>query len=237
MDHLHPDIESLLSVLTTGSLLAGALSNKDLGFDEIVSLVKTLKPPRPDRNKISYYVFDIDLRRTPYNDRYNTLVKAYKTCIDMGYEFKHLVIVRSFLANSEEEICKYMDVFVDIGYEGIMIKKIGCKDLTDIELSRTFYIHGRTSNILKHKNVQDEEGTIVGVTEAKGTEKKCAIFLCRDPRGNSLSIRMKGSFEARKKWLEDADNLIGKKITYTFQELSKDGVARFPVGKCIRDYE
>jgi len=31
--------------------------------------------------------------------------------------------------------------------------------------------------------------------------------------------------------------LIGKRLTVTFQEYTEHGIPRFPVGKCIRDYE
>jgi hypothetical protein len=37
--------------------------------------------------------------------------------------------------------------------------------------------------------------------------------------------------------LEQADSFIGKMLTVKYQEMSPDGVPRFPSGIAIRDYE
>jgi len=50
-------------------------------------------------------------------------------------------------------------------------------------------------------------------------------------------VRPTGPLEWRRHLLQDAKTLIGKKLTVCFQEYTDQGVPRFPVGKCIRDYE
>ena len=48
---------------------------------------------------------------------------------------------------------------------------------------------------------------------------------------------MMGKTEDCKKMLEQADSFIGKMLTVKYQEMSPDGVPRFPCGVAIRDYE
>ena len=41
--------------------------------------------------------------------------------------------------------------------------------------------------------------------------------------------------EYRRQLLIDADKYIGKQLTIIYQELTKDKIPRFPIGKAIRD--
>ena len=59
----------------------------------------------------------------------------------------------------------------------------------------------------------------------------------KDPRGNEFSVRPSATFEQRKIWFDDPNLIVGKKMTYQYQNLSEFGVPRFPEGKDIRDYE
>ena len=52
------------------------------------------------------------------------------------------------------------------------------------------------------------------------------------------SVRPRGSREQRRAWLLDFDRLCrDRQLTVRYQELSRDGVPRFPVGVSVRDYE
>lgn len=52
-----------------------------------------------------------------------------------------------------------------------------------------------------------------------------------------LNIRPRGSMGQRRTWLQQPELVVGKDLTIRFQELSEDGVPRFPVGVAVRDYE
>ena len=85
--------------------------------------------------------------------------------------------------------------------------------------------------------MMDEEATIQKVISGKGREAGKALLGVRDIRGNFFFVRPSYPFKEREKWFEDPSLVLNKKMTIVFQELSEDGVPRFPVGKCIRDYE
>ena len=73
--------------------------------------------------------------------------------------------------------------------------------------------------------------------EGKGRESGIALITIRDPRGNVFLLRPAATFETRKHWFDNPGMIIGKKMTYHYQNLSETGVPRFAVGKEIRDYE
>jgi len=90
---------------------------------------------------------------------------------------------------------------------------------------------------MKYKSFQDEEVTIIGFETGVGTEQGAIIYQVRDQRGNEFTVRPRGTIEKRRELYENREELMGLKLTIRFQELTKDGVPRFPVGVAIRNYE
>jgi DNA ligase-1 len=64
-----------------------------------------------------------------------------------------------------------------------------------------------------------------------------AVFTCLSKNGTAFDVRPRGSADIRKKWFQDKEKLIGKKLTVRFQNYSAYGIPIFPVGLTIRDYE
>ena len=50
-------------------------------------------------------------------------------------------------------------------------------------------------------------------------------------------MRPRGTHEERRDLYKIAKSMVGKKLTVRFQELTEDGIPRFPVGIAFRDYE
>lgn len=49
--------------------------------------------------------------------------------------------------------------------------------------------------------------------------------------------RPRGMWEQRKEWFDNGEAYVGKPLTVRYQELTQDGIPRFPVGIAVRDYE
>jgi len=148
----------------------------------------------------------------------------------------------------------YHQSFVNSGYEGIMLRRYAevevgecCKidGVIGDELCKkcqknyklTQYRSKRTNALMKYKSFQDEEVTIIGFETGVGTEQGAIIYQVRDQRGNEFTVRPRGTIEKRRELYENREELMGLKLTIRFQELTKDGVPRFPVGVAIRNYE
>jgi len=95
----------------------------------------------------------------------------------------------------------------------------------------------RSADLQKYKEFKDDEYKIVGFKEGDGIEKGCVIWVCETKDKKPFSVRPRGTHEDRAAAFKTASKAVGKKLTVRFQELTEDGIPRFPVGLAIRDYE
>ena len=198
-------VEHLARGLKDGEYLDGECYVPNKTFEEITSIFKM----NPD--KLEFHIFD-----------YFDINKPYLTF----QERKRRINVDTFLVKSKSEVKGYHDLFVNQGYEGIMIR-----DPTSI------YEVGKRSNyLLKYKSFQTEEYPIVDVKEGTGREKGTAIWVCK-VGDHTFSVRPEGTIETRKVMFINKDKYIGKDLTVKFQNLTALGIPRFPVGLVVRDYE
>lgn len=246
LPHIRSRIKNFLSFLPKGAILDGELYSHLLTFNAITSIVKRTVNPHPQEELVEYYIFDLILpKNIPFNQRYQVLLDAYNAYSEAGYvSFNELDevddpirVVGVTPADSEQDLHEFHDEYVQLGYEGLIIRKIAGDKPTQAEINASIYKFGRSSNMLKYKEFIDEEAEVIGVEEARGTEVGTALLRVRDIRGNEIVIRFRAPLVERRKWLQDPNSVIGKQATIRYQELSPDGVPRFPVGVAIRDYE
>lgn len=133
------------------------------------------------------------------------------------------VTVQTVLVKSKKDIPEWHDTFVGQGHEGIMIR----------EAVSTYEIGKRSNYLLKYKEFQTEEYEIIGVKEGTGREKGAAIWECE----GGFCAKPEGTLEYRRQLFKDGDKYIGKMLTVRFQNLTAQGIPRFPVGVAVRDYE
>ena len=147
----------------------------------------------------------------------------------------YLKLVETTFDINENELNMYHDQAKSNGYEGIMLRHENGK-----------YKQGpsRSSDLFKLKSMTENEYIIVGCKEGLGLDAGTVIWVCETEinTDNGLekvqfAVRPKGSREERKQWFSESKKYIGKPLTVRFQELTKDGIPRFPVGIAIRDYE
>ena len=81
-----------------------------------------------------------------------------------------------------------------------------------------------------------QEFEIVGFTPGKLREEDFS-FTCITKEGKEFGAKPMGTVEERLEYLEDMDNIIGKKATVKFFGYSTDGIPTQTHLKAIRDYE
>lgn len=205
----------------------GELYSEDLDFNTLVGLVKRHELTPEDQQLmllVKYRVYDsivLDDANMGFQDRWNlmdTLVRNAGT--------RHVTMVENFIVNSEEEIYSLHAQFVGEGYEGIIIRNIDGK----------YAINHRSNDLLKYKHFETDEFKIVGFEEAVGNDVGTVVWECA-AGDKKFTCRMKATRAVRRQMLEEAPSYVGKKLTVNYQNLSPEGVPRFPVGIAIRDYE
>jgi hypothetical protein len=223
MNHIRKDIAANNSDTTL--ILDGELYSDTLSFQVLVGLVKrvTLKEGNDEQMlQVSLRVYDcIKLNEEPgFQQRHDTI-----TDVTNGAEY--LSLVENFAVKSENEIHAYQARFVEEGYEGAMVRNI----------TGAYAIGKRSANLQKVKTFLDGEYEIVGFNQASGNDIGTVIWVCTTPTGNQFNVRPRGTREVKREQYENGDSYIGRQLTVRYQELTDDGVPRFPVGIAIRDYE
>jgi len=211
----HPDI-----------ILDGELYTQELSFERLSGLVRTLyttssATEMAEYEKIHLYVYDIYCPTSPdssFENRLKYLEEVFPlqipSCIHK---------VDTYRIHSKEELKEKHDVFVQEGYEGIMIRPPDGK----------YEINKRSSSLWKYKEFMDDEFEIVGFHEGEGIDRGAVIWECITKEKKVFSVKPRLTLEERRRIFPIANDYIGKWITVIFQEFSKDGIPRFPVGKHI----
>jgi len=219
MEHIIAELNRLPADL----ILDGELYTNELTFQEIVGLVKkeTLKAGDLEKQrKIKYHVYDL-IQGDSYDQRHRSLQALFAS-----NSFQHLVLVRTFPCGSEAEMKEQHARFVADGYEGIMLRN-----------PAGMYKNVRSADLLKYKEFFDDEYEVVGFKDGEGAEKGCVLWMCKTEKGDTFHCRPRGTHEERAELFKKGSTYIGKKLTVRFQELTDDGIPRFPVGIAFRDYE
>jgi ATP-dependent DNA ligase len=223
LDHIRSDVAANNS--NESLVIDGELYSDTLTFQELVGLVRrvTLKEGNEAQMlEVSLRVYDcIDLNNEPdFLARYRTI-----TGITTGARF--LSLVENISVSTEREIHEAQARFVEEGYEGAMVRNhLG-----------SYAIGKRSANLQKVKTFLDDEFEIVGFTQGTGGETGCVIWVCTTQSGKHFSVRPRGTREERMEYFQNGDDYIGQWLTVRYQELTDDGIPRFPVGISIRDYE
>ena len=219
LDHIVAEINKLPNTI----ILDGELYSDTLTFQEIVGIVKreTLKEGDQEKQlQIKLHVYDI-INEAPYELRYTNLQMLFNK-----YKFKHLVLVKSDICESEEAMKELHAQYVAEGFEGLMLRnKTG------------LYKNSRAVDLQKFKEFFDGEFKIVGYKEGEGLETGCVIWVCEAENGLQFACRPRGTREEREVLYSDGKKYVGKKLTVRYQEMTDSNVPRFPVGIAIRDYE
>lgn len=214
-----------VNVLPAGTILDGELYSDELTFQEIVGLVKKQKLNAADlakMPKIYLAAYDLIVEGPTNDDRcdaLNTLIAGAK----------HLRPVVTEECRTREDLAGFHTKWTESGYEGVMLRNKNGK----------YRIRVRSTDLQKYKEFEDSEYKVVGFKEGDGVEKGCVIWICETPNPNSqeFAVRPRGTHEERQTLFLNASKYVGKLLNVRYQELTTDGIPRFPVGITFRDYE
>lgn len=151
----------------------------------------------------NYHVFDVLSVDKPFEERVEMIIEIAK---DVDF----IVVVKHKKCRGREHLIRKMKCIVELGGEGIMLRKPGSK-----------YEGKRSKTLLKCKPEYDAEAKVIGHVEGK----------------ESLEMEMESgiTFKLLTKFKSKEEFPIGTIITYKFNELFKSGKPRFPVMMRVRE--
>lgn len=157
---------------------------------------------------VSYVVFDAPNARGAFEDR---IAHAKKVLAKAGAP--HARCLDHVVCEGVDHLREELRRVEGLGGEGLMLRRPG-----------SVYEVGRSMSLLKVKTFHDAEARVVGHAPGAGKHKgKLGALICELPGGVTFNVGTGFS---------DAERLappaIGAVITFRYQELSDDGVPRFP---------
>lgn len=223
--HIVAAVENLARGENRDFILDGELYNHELkhDFNRLMSILKR-NEVHPECKVVQYHVYDLPSMQDDYNKRLAALEKLIAED-----EESPVKLVETAFVQSQEEIDHHMDQALEAGYEGLMWRRWSGE-----------YEGKRSANLLKIKTFKDAEFEVCGVEEGNGKlqGKAGAIWCYTDAtKAKKFKAKMEGTLESLTDYLVNFHKYNGKQLTVKYQNLTPDGIPRFPVGLRFREEE
>lgn len=223
------------------------------GFFQKTSRLSTLKPGKSYTEEqindiwtgkkdppVIFKVFDIPTEESPFEQRMKmlqTIVKDRKDCWDrLKYEGKKVFPLQFTEQVKIKKMDQLMNLYLKLtshGAEGIMIRAPG----SPYELKRSKYM-------LKYKIKEDAECIVRGYTMGEGRLQgllgslNCEIIQDSMPSGIFTQIGTGLTDSQRENYVisgHPEEIRIGSIVSFSYMEMTNDGVPRHPVYRGVRD--
>lgn len=224
-----PHIADLLVPLSIayGIQFDGELYNHELkdDFNQLQSLIMKKKPTKEDlresQGKVRYYCYDVIDGSRNFAERHSFLTELFVQHPELEPLF---VLVKTEKIETREALDESYASMLEAGFEGQMVR------------INQPYERKRSKFLLKRKEFEDAEFEIAYVEEGIGNRSgMVGRVTCKLPDGRTFGAGVKGGVEVNKMLLAQKDELPGKLATIVYQNLTPDGIPRFPVFKGLRE--
>ena len=231
VDHIKKDLKVVFNRYPN-LILDGELYNHGLkdDFEKIISLVRKTKPTEKHRAEaaelIHYHVYDVaNFSHATYTDRLYMLSNMlHHPCNSIYIRKVETTVVLDYDAAVTQHATN-----LKLGYEGSIYRSMTGK-----------YKGTRSWDLMKFKDFEDSEATIVGYELGKGKRTgTVGKFIMQDDEGVEFGCPPgKGyNYKDLAGMLENISDYIGQRATFTYFQRTQAGSYRHPLYKCIRDYE
>eukprot|EP01105_Mastigella_eilhardi_P019799 TRINITY_DN4674_c0_g1_i1.p1 TRINITY_DN4674_c0_g1~~TRINITY_DN4674_c0_g1_i1.p1 ORF type:complete len:654 (+),score=153.97 TRINITY_DN4674_c0_g1_i1:118-2079(+) len=201
-------VEGLPSDITLDGELWGGRGK----FQQTVSIVKTANSSHwPE---VRYQVFDAPELKLPFEQRMETIRKRFAKD-----KPKYATLVEQTLCKGPQHLQEMLDQVTQGGGEGLMLRKPG-----------SIYVAGRSNTLLKVKVFHDAEAKVVGYEPGKGKHQgRVGALHVTLPNGKRFKVGTGLSDRER-----ENPPAVGEFVTFSYQELTPDGIPRFPAFVRVR---
>lgn len=219
MGHIVVAVEelNLCNVILDGELYVHSYKNR---FEELTSFIRD-SSAKPGSDVVQYHVYDATLEDSFFGARSTYLHEVVFEDVDKD---SSLQCVKTVRALDEDDLMLSFERFLKEGYEGAIARN-----------SSGLYVGKRSHDLLKIKNMAEDDYIVTGVREGRGKLMGHAIFVCKTTDGQEFRAKLVGEQEALRAYWDKPEIAIGRLLTVKYQNLTSDGVPRFPVGVRFRE--
>ena len=230
VDHIKEALKNFFNANPT-FILDGELYNHGLkdDFEKIISLVRKTKPTKEHKEQaaqlIEYHIYDV-INMTIAN--YSTRLEYINSIRDLHWN--HILRrVETKVVLDYDEAVKQHKKYLKLGYEGSIYRSMDGK-----------YKNTRSWDLMKFKDFEDSEATIVGYETGKGKRTgTIGKFIMLDDEGVEFGCPPGKGYDYKDLagMLDNINDYMGQRATFTYFQRTKAGSYRHPLYKCIRNYE
>jgi DNA ligase-1 len=182
-------------------------------FQRTVSVVRRQDHP-PEWKQVKYVVFDAPQALGTFERRMEWLSG---TVTRWGNSYLHLHPMEE--CEGVDHLAGELERVLKLGGEGLMLRK-----------PESRYEFSRSHTLLKVKRFNDAEATVIAHEPGKGRHKgRLGAVVAELPDGKRFNIGTGFSDKQR-----ESPPAVGSTVTFKYQELTRDGVPRFPVFVGVR---
>lgn len=216
--HLQEELQEVF-MLVPDMILDGEIYKHGLPLNEISSAIKK---PNDNTSQLEFWIFDLADESLGWPERYDLLTEMYL------FEMDYVHLVDTVIVHKPEDAHEYHDVFVEDGYEGIMLRN----------LCGAYRFDHRSADLQKLKIFKDAEYEIVEIYESTDG---LGMFRCLapdsdDPDDKTFGVTPAWSHARRKAMLDEPqDFYVGKMLTVKYQQMTKHLKPQFGTGVNIRE--
>lgn len=204
-------------------ILDGELYHHGIPLQVLSGLARGKSPNvKPESVKLQYYIYDY-ISSDIFETRCAQL-RNWKDQSELG-KTKGVNIIEHYPLSGWTTIKKRHDVFVNEGYEGLVMRN-----------PKKEYAIGKRSSMymVKLKSYQDAEFEVVGFEEGlRPIDDMC--FICKTEEGKTFKAKPMGDADVKENYIANMATLIGKKATIKFFNYSNDNIPTQPVFKSFRE--
>ena len=182
-------------------------------FDRTSGLVRRQDKPA-EWDQVRYLVFDAPDAPGPFEQRLKFLADAASR-----WKAKYTAVHEHAVCSGVDHMLTELDRVTQLGGEGLMLRKPG-----------STYERCRSTTLLKVKKFLDAEGVVTGY-EAGAGRHKGRVGALSVRFGNGKEFKVGTGLKDRER---ESPPAVGSIIAVKYQELTKDGLPRFPVYAGVR---
>ena len=176
-------------------------------FQATISVCRKKTPVDAEWKTITYMVFDIPSASGAFADRYKIMADRCNALPD------HVEYVKHWTTETTAGVAPLLTKFERKGAEGLMLRDPASR-----------YERKRSATLLKVKSFLDADATIVSHQPGSGKyEGSMGALLCVMDDGTEFAVGTGFS-----DWQRDNPPAVGEQVIFSYFELTKAGVPRFP---------
>jgi ATP-dependent DNA ligase len=233
--HANYDVDEQESLYLDGEIYKHGKSLQDINSESRTSDIKYKKSKGTDEYHL-YDMFFPSYTDEPFSERIEFLKDLYHNLTQN--EKIYIKLVPTHLVKTRKMNDEIYKKYISKGYEGIMIRNIG-GPYAKSAINKSSSI--RSKNLLKRKEIFEEEFEIVGFTEGSmGKDVGAVIWICSTADGKTFHVTPNMSYDERYKIYKDCKkNFInkyqGRMLKVEFRGVSDDNKPQQAKGLIIRD--